>query len=229
MTKAWAMMIGGFVLFCAGFPAMLDWSRYWWCLAFYLAGLALLILGRRQHDLVSARAGQERLVAGSENRPDAPIAEQPPSRRKAAVVLAWIGVVLAFLAVLAGLRLAEQGALPEVLDSGTPARATVVKCAPSQYRGTSGYRCDVTWSVGGTTHTGPLYPLAKWSGGWTGIHKDPPAVGSQLDVRVRGDRAYEPANRALDASFIAGGLAVIAAGVVLFLYLRRRFIRRSAR
>jgi hypothetical protein len=215
MTKPWLMMAGGFLLFCAGFPAMLDWSRYWWCLAFYIVGLALLIVGRRQHDLVvAARARQE---------PPTPVADPPPSRRKRAGVLAWFGVAFAVLVGLAGLRVAEQGVLPEVLDPGTPARATVVACVP---HGVDGYRCDATWTVGGASQTGQLYPLAKWGGGWDKTYKDPPAVGSQLDVHVRGGRAYQPPNLALDIGFIAGGLALIAAGAVGYWSLRRRYTSR---
>lgn len=212
MTKAWLMMASGFLLFCAGFPAMLDWSRYWWCLAFYLAGFALLIVGRRQHDLVvAARAGQA---------PPKPVADLPPSRRKPAGALAWFGVAFAVLVGLAGLRVAEQGLLPEVLDSGTPVRATVVNCVP---HGVDGYRCDGSWTVGGAAQTGQLYPLEKWGGGWEKADKDPPAVGSQLDVHVRGRRAYQPPNLAIDICFIAGGLALIAAAGVLYWYLRRRY------
>jgi hypothetical protein len=215
MTKAWLMMAGGFLLFCAGFPAMLDWSRYWWCLAFYILGFALLIVGRRQHDLVAAaRAGQE---------PPTPVADLPPSRRKRIGVLAWFGVAFAVLVGLAGLRVAEQGVLPEALDPGTPARATVVNCAP---HGVDRYRCDATWTVGGAPQTGRLYLLAKWGGGWADVYKDPPAVGSQLDVHVRGRRAYQPPNLALDIGFIAGGLALIAAGGLLYWYLRRRYSSR---
>jgi hypothetical protein len=227
MTKAWLMMGGGFLLFCAGFPAMLDWSRYWWCVAFYLAGFALIILGRRQHDLVTtARAGQERLIPDPEHRLDAPVAGPPPSPRKPARVLAWIGVIFAGLVVYAGVRVAEEGVLPEVLDSGTPARATVVDCVPHGYRGIDGYRCDASWTLGGVPRTGPLYRLATWRGGWAEVYKDPPAVGSQLDVHVRRGRAYQPPNLALDIGFIAGGLALIAAGGIVFWRLRRRYISR---
>ncbi|OBK43428.1 hypothetical protein [Mycobacterium sp. 1081908.1] len=214
MTKAWLMMAGGFLLFCAGFPAMLDWSRYWWCLAFYVIGFALLIVGRRQHDLlVAARPGQE---------PPTAVADPPPARRKRAGVLAWIGVAFAMLVGLAGLRVAEQGVLPEALDPGTPARATVVGCVPHGHE----FRCDARWTVGGASRTGQLYPLEKWGGGWDKVYQDPPAVGSQLDVHVRGGRAYQPPNVALDICFIAGGLALIAAGGVLYWYLRRRYSRR---
>jgi hypothetical protein len=43
---------------------------------------------------------------------------------------------------------------------------------------------------------------------------------------VRGGRAYQPPNLALDIGFIAGGLALIAAGAVVYWSLRRRYTSR---
>lgn len=243
MKKAWLMIVGGLVLICGGLPAMMDLSRYWWCLAFFIAGFVVVNLGRRRHDLLlmarneSARrssdlqyqldaAGGGADLAPSQGRvPANPALEIRPGRRTLARALAWIGVIFAGMVVFAGVRVAEEGVLPEVFDSGTPARATVINCVPHQYRGIDGYRCNATWSVGGASRTGPIYPLATWRGGWIEVHKDPLAVGSQVDVHVRGGRAYQPANLALDIAFISGGLALIAAGAVLLWYLRRKYRR----
>ncbi|WP_139333240.1 hypothetical protein [Mycobacterium sp. SP-6446] len=222
---------------------MIDFSRYWWCLAFFIAGFVVLNLGRRRHDLLLlARNESARRIPDLQYQPDAAVGgadlpqSRPPlpanpgvgtgrSRRKLARALAWIGVIFAGMVVYAGVRVAEEGVLPEVFDSGTPARATVVNCVPHEYRGIVGYRCNAMWSVGGASRTGPIYPLSTWSGGWIDVYKNPPAVGSQVDVHVRGGRAYQPADLALDIAFISGGLAVIAAGVVMLWYLRRKYRR----
>ncbi|WP_139830626.1 hypothetical protein [Mycobacterium paraense] len=238
MTKAWLMMGGGFVLACAGLPAMLDWSRYWWCSALFVPGFALLAIGRRRHDLLMmARAAQQNLehqldasgsgagVAGSQPPLQANPAPGTRSRKPAGAV-AWIGVVFAMILAFVGLRVAVQGVLPEALDSGTPATATVVSCVPRESQGIKGYRCDVRWTVNGVSRTGPFHPTAKWGGGWVAVERNPLPVGSQLDVHVRGGSAYQPANLALDVALIAGGLALIAAGVVLYLYLRRIYSSR---
>jgi hypothetical protein len=67
MKKAWLMLVMGFALFCAGFPAVFDWQRHWWFATFYVAGLAMMIIGRRQRDLVVYRDRESR-VAGVEHQ-----------------------------------------------------------------------------------------------------------------------------------------------------------------
>jgi hypothetical protein len=52
MKRAWLMIGAGFLLFCAGFPAIFDWPRHWWFVAFYVTGLPMMIIGRRRHDLL---------------------------------------------------------------------------------------------------------------------------------------------------------------------------------
>lgn len=171
------MIVGGLVLICGGLPAMMDLSRYWWCLAFFIAGFVVVNLGRRRHDLLlmarneSARrssdlqyqldaAGGGADLAPSQGRvPANPVLEIRPGRRTLARALAWIGVIFAGMVVFAGVRVAEEGVLPEVFDSGTPARATVINCVPHQYRGIDGYRCNATWSVGGSITDRPDLPL----------------------------------------------------------------------
>jgi hypothetical protein len=127
--------------------------------------------------------------------------------------------LLAFVGLVVSLLMFAVGAYDAyAYRVGTPTTATIEQC--TQAGNGSDQNCTATWSVGGTSHTGPID---------TGGQGYP--QGSSLNVHVHRGSAYTAA--AASTNFWAGAaIAVLTlmltAVVVLVVWWLRRVDRNSA-
>jgi hypothetical protein len=125
---------------------------------------------------------------------------------------AWTRIV-AFLGIfcgVGGLMLLRPVLLPDTYGYllGTPTTATIDHCVLRS--GT----CDGRWSLGGVSQTGSI------QGVYDGHDR---AVGSQVDVHVRGATAYTARYARLIYLTMSGGLFALAMGLVLWWSAWRKF------
>lgn len=112
------------------------------------------------------------------------------------------------------------GVLAYQYHSATPATATIDHCiSPTEVSGGPGPEtCYGRWSIGGVPVTGPIRGRIEGGHG----------VGSRVDVRVHGAKAYAASYAGLSYPLMAGGAVTIATGVFLWWFARRKYRAPSA-